>query len=43
MAPAAPKRTGPKGKPSVQKDYKKAVEALERMRKENEELKSTDG
>jgi hypothetical protein len=39
MAPAGPKRTGPKGKPSVQKDYKKAVEALERMRKENEELK----
>lgn len=39
MAPAAPKRTGPKGKPSVQKDYKKAVEALERMRAENEALK----
>ena len=40
MAPAAPKRTGPKGKPSVQKDYKNAVEALERMRAENEALKA---
>ena len=40
MAPAGPRRTGPKGKPSVQKDYKKAVEALERMRKENEDLKA---
>lgn len=40
MAPAAPKRTGPKGKPSVQKDYKNAVEALERLRAENEALKA---
>ena len=40
MAPAAPKRTGPKGNPSVQKDYKNAVEALERMRAENEALKA---
>ena len=40
MAPPAPKRTGPKGKPSVQKDYKNAVEALERLRKENEALKA---
>ena len=39
MAPAAPKRTGPKGKPSVQKDYKAAVEALVRMREENEALR----
>lgn len=39
MAPAEPKRTGPKGKSSVQKDYKAAVEALERIRKENEALK----
>ena len=39
MAPAAPKRTGPKGKPSVQKDYKAAVEALVRMQEENEALR----
>ncbi len=38
IAPAGPKRRGPKGKPSVQKDYKRAMEALERIRKENEEL-----
>lgn len=40
MAPAGPKKTGPKGKSSVQKDYKAAVEALERLRAENEELKA---
>ena len=40
MAPAAPRRPGLKGKPSVQKDYKAAVEALERLRAENEALKA---
>lgn len=39
MAPPAPKRTGPKGKASVQNDYKKAIEALERLKAENEALK----
>ena len=39
MAPAGSKKTGPKGKPSVQKDFKNAVEALERLREEHEMLR----
>ena len=38
IAPPAPKRTGPKGKPSVQKDLRDALAALERERRRVEEL-----
>jgi len=40
MAPPAPKRVGPKGKPSVRKDLKNALEALERERQRVEALEA---
>ncbi len=40
VAPPEPKRTGPKGKDSLEKRCKKALEALDRLQAENESLKA---
>ena len=40
VAPPEPKRTGPKGKDTLEKRYKKALEALDRLQAENESLKA---
>ena len=39
-APPEPRRTGPKGKDTLERRCKKALEALERLRAENESLKA---
>ena len=39
IAPSAPKRTGPKRKPTLSNQVKQAFEALERLREENDTLK----
>ena len=39
IAPAAPKRTGPKRKPTLSNQVKQAFEALERLREEKDTLK----
>lgn len=40
-APPEPKRTGPKGKDSLENRCKKALEALDRLKAENESLKAS--
>ena len=40
IAPPEPKRTGPRGKDSLEKRCKKALEALDRLQAENESLKA---
>ena len=40
IAPPEPKRTGPKGKDTLEKRCKKALEALDRLQAENESLKA---
>lgn len=39
-APAEPKRTGPKAKDTLENRYKKALDALQRLKAENEALKA---